>query len=83
MTMENLKKDPQIIVQGKVKVKGDSETIVFSFSLGPWFLITCIVSMPYEGRTYCPVYVKFGTKTNGEVNTDTVSRQTRTETTTA
>jgi hypothetical protein len=61
MTIENRKKDPQLFVTGFVKQSKHSETemITFSFPLA-LFRITCIVSMPFEGSTKVPVYVKFG-----------------------
>lgn len=65
MIVKTMKRDPQIRLTGKVKpsTNGETEMIVFSFSL-LYFQITCIVSMPYEGRDACPVYVKFGMNNN-------------------
>jgi hypothetical protein len=77
MIVKNIKRDPQIRVTGRVKpsTNGETEMIVFSFSL-LYFQITCIVSMPYEGRDVCPVYVKFGV--NSHIRPDTLNHD-RTE----
>lgn len=50
--------DPQMILEGTYRQGEASDMIVFRFKL---FLveITCIVTVPPDGETHAPVYLKF------------------------
>jgi len=50
--------DPQIIVQGELKAGEKADLIVFTIPLALIELV-CIVTIPPEGETRAPVYVKF------------------------
>ena len=58
--------DPQIKVTGTLKSGRDGgELIVFSIPLG-FIELVCIVSIPDEGRTESPVYIKIKPRTNSQ-----------------
>jgi len=50
--------DPQIIVEGNLKHGPTSDIIVFKLRL-LIIDLTCVVTVPPEGETKAPVYVKF------------------------
>lgn len=59
--IDNRKEDPQQIVTGILKAGGRSEVIVFTIPLA-LFEIVCIVTVPEQGTTVAPVYLKFRVK---------------------
>lgn len=55
------KRDPQIVVTGQLKEGPRADVIVFSIPLALLELV-CIVTIPAEGTSVVPVYVKFKIK---------------------
>lgn len=53
--------DPQLRVQGILKYGEKADIIVFTIPLA-LFELVCIVTIPPEGETIAPVYVKFKIK---------------------
>jgi hypothetical protein len=51
-------REPQIRVEGEFQQLENSDIIVFEFKLMDVLLVTCLVTVPPEGQTRAPVYIK-------------------------